>query len=59
MSFPIQCELCRSSTDTKELLLFRVKNNELIYVADRGWEAKAGIRHICKNCVKTISQEQS
>jgi hypothetical protein len=38
----------------EELLLFRVKEKRLIYVSERSWAGKAGIRNVCRSCVGVV-----
>lgn len=48
------CELCNQYEQTKDMALFRVKDKRLIPTVDRGWELKAGTRHICQRCIEQI-----
>ena len=57
MREPARCELCNQYEPVDTIFLFRVRGRTLCATDDRGWELKAGIRHICRDCVLEVSKQ--
>ncbi len=54
MSDLATCELCNQTHAADGMHLFRIKDRQLI-PAGREWQLKAGIRHICRDCGRAVS----
>lgn len=52
-----KCDLCNQYSEASDMRLFRVKDKRLCTTDDRGWELKAGIRHLCRLCCYEIANQ--
>lgn len=54
MSDMARCELCNGHFPVEQMQVFRMKDQKLI-PAGREWQLKAGVRHICRECGRAVS----
>lgn len=52
------CELCNQYEMTRNMHLFIIREKMLVATDNRQWEQKAGVRHICHNCVNEVRQNR-